>query len=57
MSQYGAVGHSFDVYAVALNSNLIPVTGKIIFQMSRIQLHTIPAFVNSNMIFTSLHKI
>lgn len=32
MSQYGTVGHSFDVYAVVLNSNLIPVTGKIIFR-------------------------
>lgn len=31
-NEYGAVGHSFDDYAVALNSNLIPVTGKIIFR-------------------------
>lgn len=32
MIQHGAVGNSLDVYAVALSSNLIPVTGKIIFR-------------------------
>jgi len=31
-NEYGAVGHSFDDYVVAVNSNLIPVTGKITFR-------------------------